>query len=293
MQVKLSRKCWNNAGGPSCTECNNCDLYSRERTEGEKKKGTHMQGVRLYTCISPSNVIFHLQEKICRDDHEGFWECVCMCVRWLWSYCVVNISSGGSYQSSLFPEQPPCRQPQLFVITSTIMIFSSSSLCFPAYSQQVKPQGVCACVCVCVSERDREERERGRIRSKASVHEEQHVTETPCIHEKNQVTPRSDQNNNRRACTCACSPTHKHTAVALFSHKHTRSCTAVKSQPLAGFAAFVCSENNFFHPDHVPKHLKTSFQKLFNDIKFPHISTVIWKVWESFVGFYSPLLVKK
>lgn len=136
------------------------------------------------------------------------------------------------------------------------MIFSSSSICLHAVRQQLKPQGACARACLCLRNKSKRQ----------SVYEEHHVTETPCTHKKNQVTPRSDQNNNRRACTWACSPTHKHTALLLFPHKHTTSHAAVKSRPLAGFTAFVFSENNLFHPDHVPKHFKASFQKIFSDI---------------------------
>ncbi len=104
--VKVKLNCrpewWNNTGGLSCTECNNCAVNITENSR-RKEMGTHMLSWRLYTLTSPANVIFHLEVKICCDDHAKLqrmcvYVCVRMCVSWL-SHCVVNISSEGSYQS--------------------------------------------------------------------------------------------------------------------------------------------------------------------------------------------------
>lgn len=95
------------------------------------------------------------------------------------------------------------------------MSSSSSSIRLPAYSKQLKRHSV---------------HERGRNRGRGKENksrENQHVTsETLSTHEKSQVMPRSDQNNNRSARTWIVSPTHKLPPSRPFSQKIR--CTLVQ-----------------------------------------------------------------
>lgn len=138
---------------------------------------------------------------------------------------------------------------QEYLLLTPLLIFSSSSTCLLSNGQHLKPQGVTACPCACETERDNQSKSE-------SSYVEQHVTDTS-PHKGNQVTARLSQNNSRHVHVSMLAP-HKHTTWLLFSRKHGPSHTAVKSRPLAGFAAFVFSKNNLFPLDHMSKHFESS-----------------------------------
>lgn len=99
--------------------------------------------------------------------------------------------------------------------------------------------------------------------------EHQHVTsETLSTHEKSQVMPRSDQNNNRSARTWIVSPTHKLPPSWPFSQKYAVRLCSCQSWLFAALAAFVFLHNSLFLPDHKPKHQLTLsvYQQSFDEL---------------------------